>query len=126
MKYQNKIIALFLFVFALLLLSMTYRAVAQDAATPAAVVTSLDPAAPNPLQSTIDGLLGKFGWLTTVLLAVGAFRLLFKPIFTAWHWWVEQTASSGDDAVLAKVESSSIVKGICFVLDYVGSIKLKK
>lgn len=125
MKYKNKFIALLLFVFALLLLSMTYRAVAQDAATPAAVVTSLDPS-PNPLQSTIDGLLGKFGWLTTVLLAVGAFRLLFKPIFAAWHWWVAQTDSTGDDALLEKVESSSIVKGVLFVLDYVGSIKLKK
>src|SRR5437660_2437336 len=38
------------------------------------------PIDPGVLQPFVDGLLGKYGWLTTVLLAIGSRRILFKPV----------------------------------------------
>lgn len=91
------------------------------------------PAAPTPtpdvsfLQPFIQGLAGKYaGIVTTVLIAVGALRLLFKPIFATLHWVVAQTGTTRDDELLDKAESSKAFKTIAFLLDYLGSIKLKK
>jgi len=60
-----------------------------------------------------------------VLLAMGVARAVFKPIFALAHAYVEATASPDDDAELAKIEDSKIVKAIAFVLDYVASVKIK-
>ena len=35
------------------------------------------------LEPVLEGLSGKYGWLTTVLLAVGALRILIKPLMLA-------------------------------------------
>src|SRR5439155_8369299 len=35
---------------------------------------------PGLLQPLVDGLTGKYGWLTTVLLAISSLRILFKPL----------------------------------------------
>ena len=37
------------------------------------------PVNPGTFQPLVDGLLGKYGWLTTVLLAIGSLRILFNP-----------------------------------------------
>src|SRR5437763_1237725 len=42
--------------------------------------SSFPAAAPGVLTPLLDGLLGKYGWLTTVLLAIGSLRILFKPV----------------------------------------------
>ena len=70
----------------------------------------------------LDGLLGKYGWLTTVLLAVGSFRILFKPIML-----VLENAVKNDPAKFAavqKFEAGPIYKTIATVLDVGASIKL--
>ena len=70
----------------------------------------------------LAGLLGKYGWLTTVLLAIGSLRILFKPIML-----VVENALKNDPAKFAavqKFEAGPIYKTIATVL-YVGaSIKL--
>jgi len=38
------------------------------------------PIDPGVLQPLLDGLLGKYGWLTTALLVIGSLRILFKPV----------------------------------------------
>src|SRR5437899_5205523 len=80
---------------------------------------SLDPGVLTPL---IDGLLGKYGWLTTVLLAIGSLRILFKPIML-----VLENALKNDPAKLAAIqnfEAGPIYKTIATILDLGASIKL--
>ena len=78
----------------------------------------------NPLQPLIDGLLGKYGWLTTVILVIGSLRLLFKPIMLALENYVHQTPGTSDDDRLARFEASPVYKVIEFILDVGASIKL--
>ena len=87
-----------------------------------------EPAAPPPpvdpgvLQPLLDGLAGKYGWLTTVLLAIGSLRILFKPIML-----VIENALSNDPvkyAAIQKFEAGPVYKTIATVLDFGASIKL--
>jgi len=78
----------------------------------------------NPLQPLLDGLLGKYGWLTTVILIVGSLRILFKPVMLALENYVRQTPSPNDDERLAKFEAGPVYKIIAFLLDFGASIKL--
>jgi len=74
------------------------------------------------LQPVIDGLAGKYGWLTTVLLAIGSLRILFKPVML-----VVENALKNDPAKYAaiqKFEAGPIYKTIATVLDVGASIKL--
>ena len=76
----------------------------------------------SPLQPVIDGLAGKYGWLTTVLLAIGTLRILFKPIMLALD-----NALKSDPvkfAAIQKFEAGPIYKTIATVLDLGASIKL--
>ena len=96
--------------------------------TTATAATALgDPASapdPNPLQPLIDGLAGKYGWLTTVVLLIGSLRILFKPIMLAIDNYVRQTPSPADDARVARFETGWLYKLIAFLLDFTASIKL--
>ncbi|HEV8182639.1 MAG TPA: hypothetical protein VGQ61_09730, partial [Candidatus Angelobacter sp.] len=76
----------------------------------------------SAFQPVIDGLLGKYGWLTTVLLAIGSLRILFKPVML-----VVENALKNDPAKYAAVqrfEAGPIYKTIATVLDVGASIKL--
>ena len=42
-----------------------------------------DPAQANPFQPLLDGLIGKYGWMTSVVLVIGSLRVLFKPVMLA-------------------------------------------
>jgi len=80
------------------------------------------PVDPGPLQPVIDGLVGKYGWLTTVLLAIGSLRILFKPVML-----VVENSVKNDPVKLAEVqrfEAGPIYKAIATVLDVGASIKL--
>ena len=70
----------------------------------------------------VAGLLGKYGWLTTVLLAIGSLRILFKPIMLV----VENTLKNDPAkfAAVQKFEAGPIYKTIATVLDVGASIKL--
>src|SRR5580765_2542983 len=80
------------------------------------------PIHPGVLQPVIDGLAGKYGWLTTALLVIGSLRILFKPLML-----VAENALKNDPAKLAAIqqfEASPIYKTIATVLDVGASIKL--
>ncbi len=91
----------------------------------AAASESLPPPAPidtGLLQPVIDGLLGHYGWLTTVLLVIGSLRILFKPIML-----VLENAVKNDPekfAALQKFEAGPVYKTIATLLDVAASIKL--
>jgi len=98
------------------------------------LVTSLasaQPSAPDPsafglqpsaLQSLLDGLLGKYGWLTTVLLVIGSLRILFKPLMLV----IENALKNDPEkfAAIQKFEAGPIYKAIAAILDFGASIKL--
>src|SRR5438067_2127466 len=98
---------------------LTTLAFAQPATCNVQPATPVDPGVLTPL---IDGLLGKYGWLTTVLLAIGSLRILFKPVMLV----VENTVKNDPEkfAAIQKFEAGPIYKTIATVLDVGASIKL--
>jgi len=91
-------------------------------AFPSASETSAFSLQPSAFQPVIDGLAGKYGWLTTVLLAIGSLRILFKPVML-----VVENALKNDPAKYAaiqKFEAGPVYKVIATVLDVGASIKL--
>jgi hypothetical protein len=96
-----------------------------DPAPPQPATFNLQPSTgqpTGPLNEVLDGLLGKYGWLTTVLLAIGSLRILFKPVMLV----VENTVKN-DPIKLAEVqrfEAGPIYKAIATALDVGASIKL--
>jgi hypothetical protein len=57
---------------------------------------------------------------------MGIFRAVLKPLFAMLHAYVDATPNLADNEALAKIEDSSILKGIYFVLDYLFSVKVIK
>lgn len=109
----------------LLALSLLATSGLHTAAASEPVPTSLSaPAAIDTgvFQPVVDGLLGHYGWVTSVLLVIGSLRILFKPIML-----VLENAVKNDPEKLAtiqKFEAGPIYKTIATVLDVGASIKL--
>lgn len=80
--------------------------------------------AQDAVSDAIAKLALKAPWISTVLLVMGACRVLIKPLFTFLHAVVQVTPSRRDDDLLAKAESSTWFRWLNWVLDYVFSIKL--
>tara|TARA_R110000868_G_scaffold242882_5_gene498499 strand:- start:172 stop:420 length:249 start_codon:yes stop_codon:yes gene_type:complete len=72
----------------------------------------------------VNELVAKWPVLSSVLLVVGALRLTIKPLVSIVRSVVELTPGKTDDLLLDKVEASKVYKGLCWVLDYLTSIKL--
>jgi hypothetical protein len=71
-------------------------------------------------------LVEKYPWLVSIILAVGTFRMVLKPIFAAARYYVEQTADPEDDKKLNDIEQSKPVQFLFFILDWLASVKIKK
>lgn len=78
------------------------------------------------LASLASAYVGEYGWAVQVVAVVGSLRLFFKPIVSALESAVASTESKNDDVILGKVKENSFYKAFVFVLDLVGSIKIKK
>jgi hypothetical protein len=63
-------------------------------------------------------------WALQVIVVMGMFRLILKPIMVALKAIVDVTPSPKDNELLAQAEGSKAYAILCFVLDYVASIKL--
>jgi hypothetical protein len=100
-----------------LLLGIAGAAAAQPAAR---IAPDLDPV--NVLEPLLDGLAGKYGWLTTVILGIGSLRILCKPLMLA----LENALQSDPEklARLQKFEAGPVYKTLAFMLDLGASIKL--
>jgi hypothetical protein len=102
----------------LLLLASAAGVLAAGAAdssnTSETVISALDP--------VLEGLSGKYGWLTTLVLAVGSLRLLFKPLMLALEHALQADPAKLDR--LQKFEAGPVYKGIAILLDFGASIKL--
>jgi hypothetical protein len=96
--------------------------VAAPELTPALDV-ALD-AAGAVAQPFIVSLAQSHPWLLTALAVIASLRLVFKPLMSAAHVFVQSTPSTSDDELLAKVEHSRSYKIAAWLLDYLGSIKV--
>lgn len=74
----------------------------------------------------VASLMTKAPWFTTVLLVLGFFRLVFKPLFSFAKMITDATTTKTDDEIYNKVEKSKITKAVAWVLDYLFSLKLIK
>lgn len=59
-----------------------------------------------------------------VLMLMGTARSLLKPIMTALHEIVKVTPTQYDDNLLASWENSKGYTALCWVLDFLASVKL--
>ena len=62
----------------------------------------------------------------TALMAMGALRLILKPVMVYIEQYVATTPDKADDEKVAKIKASKVYKVLCFVLDYTASVKLPK
>jgi hypothetical protein len=76
------------------------------------------------LIELLQPLLAKYPVIVTVLLAVGTLRLFFKPIMSGIEVAVSQSESKKDDEILGKVKSNVFYRGLVWLVDLLGSIKL--
>ena len=76
------------------------------------------------IKPLLDSAAGKYGIVVQVVTIVGSMRLTLKPIFAAIEKFIYETKTLSDDNFWNGVKENKIVKGIIFLIDYVGSIKL--
>lgn len=67
----------------------------------------------------------KYPIVIAILSAIGILRAINKPLFALARSFVAATESKSDDVVLDKIEQSKAYKGLCFVLDWLLSVKLQ-
>lgn len=92
----------------------TSAAFAQDAPLPVA----------DTAPSWVLDLVIKYPWLATVVTVMGIMRLVVKPAMVFFHEVVKATPSVKDDELLAKVESSPVLKWFLIGLDWFASVKI--
>lgn len=86
---------------------------------------------PSPIAAAVSEpphwlleLITKFPHLAVVIFIVGGLRLTLKPLFAFGHQFFQAWGLKNLDEAETKIEQSKLFKGVSFVLDYLGSIKL--
>lgn len=64
--------------------------------------------------------------LAGILVILGVFRAIFKPIMTLLHTYVESTPSKSDNEKLEKFKQTKTYQFLVWFVDYLTSIKLPK
>jgi hypothetical protein len=72
----------------------------------------------------LSAIVSQYPILATVLMAIGVFRLVFKPLMTFIHAVVAATPTPADDAAVAQFEAGPIYKALAWFVDFAFSIKL--
>lgn len=73
----------------------------------------------------ISAYAGEFGWAVQIVSVIGTLRLFFKPVMSAIGSAVKETPSLSDDVILNKVTGNAFYKGFVFIIDLIGSVKIK-
>lgn len=76
------------------------------------------------MEEFVASVVGQYPKLASVLIAIGTFRIFFKPIFSAIEKAVADSPSKKDDAILEDVKTSRVFKGFMWTLDFLFSIKV--
>lgn len=92
---------------------------AQDAVTAPPSLAGAD----SSVQAILNALTGKYGWLVSVISAIGSIRIVFKPLMS----WIESRVANDPNksAALRTFEGGPVFSLISFLLDYTASVKLK-
>lgn len=80
----------------------------------------------NVVASTLANLAVQYPWVMAIVVVMGVFRAIFKPIMTVVEKYVEATPSKSDDAFLAKIKESKVYRAVAWFADYLLSVKLPK
>lgn len=78
------------------------------------------------MEEIILGLIAQYPKAAAVLAVMGLLRAIFKPIMAAVESYIADSASTKDDAKLAKLKAHKAYKAFAWLLDYTASIKLPK
>lgn len=76
------------------------------------------------LASFIESYAANAPWLVNLIIIMGTFRLIVKPIVTAIEEIVKATPSRKDDEQLDKIKASPAWYWFFFILDWFTSIKI--
>lgn len=77
------------------------------------------------LTNLVLNLIQSYPKLGTIVAIIGTLRVIFKPLFSFLDVIVAATPSTKDEELLGKVKDSKAFKAFSFLVDYVGSIKIK-
>lgn len=78
------------------------------------------------VMGLIDKLQQDVPFVAMLLILMGSFRLVFKPITLAIDYYVSQTPDKGDDTKWAEIKESKAFKMIEKVLDFLFSIRTSR
>jgi len=90
----------------------------------AQTTTASTPVTETGLAGFFVGLAQNYPWLATILLIVGALRVVFKPLMTLLDGYVKENCSAEEYARLRTFEAGPVYKWVSFAMDLVGSVKL--
>jgi hypothetical protein len=78
------------------------------------------------LKPLIEMYAGELGILVQIISIVGTLRIFIKPLMSVLEAYVLFTPKESDNAKLEEFKNGKIYKGLVYVLDWFGSIKIKK
>lgn len=78
------------------------------------------------IKPLIEIYAGELGILVQIISVVGTLRIFLKPLMSVLEAYVMFTPKESDNAKLAEFKEGKIYKGLVYVLDWFGSIKIKK
>jgi len=79
---------------------------------------------PEQLLPLIQSLAVKYPKLLEIVAGLGTLRLVMKPIWAALTKWVLTSGTTTEQQDLNKLEAGMSFKIVCFLLDWVGSVKV--
>lgn len=76
------------------------------------------------MEQLIAEMVMNYPSVMSVVVVLGVFRMVFKPIVTAYQAYVDATPSKEDDEKFEEIKKSSVYKSISWLVDYLMSVKL--
>lgn len=64
--------------------------------------------------------------VASILIIIGTFRVIFKPLFSLAYAITSLTVTKSDDELVQKIETSEAMKWILYFIDWFASIKIKR
>jgi len=76
------------------------------------------------MEQFILELVTKYPLVASIVMAVGVFRAIFKPIMGLIDAYVSATPSTSDDAAVATFKDGKVFRALVWFVDYTTSIKI--
>ena len=76
------------------------------------------------MEQFILDLVAKYPLIAGVVMVIGVFRAIFKPLMTLVEAYVQSTPSTKDDEAVASFKTGKIYAALVWLVDYTTSIKL--